>query len=126
VRAARLRLGPGRHQIRVVGRSLAVWVGGEPAPEGWQPSRQHPTAAGPDRCAGCHEKGLPGAPTAVGKALPPTACQACHQPAQFEVKHAHPLEPLRDCTSCHAAHGSPRKGLLKAPAKTLCAACHDS
>jgi predicted CXXCH cytochrome family protein len=124
-RAARLHLAPGRHEVRVGARTLAVWVGGKAAPEGWQPVRLHPIAPGPAGCAHCHQTSERAGLTAVGKAQS-GACLTCHRPAQFELKHAHPLEPLRHCTSCHAPHGAAHKGLLKALGKKLCAACHDS
>jgi predicted CXXCH cytochrome family protein len=122
---ARLRLAPGRHELRVGGRTLAVWVEGDPAPAGWT-GRLHPLGAGADACGVCHETGTRGGLTGVGAVKPFSACLTCHSPAQFEAKHAHPLEPLRDCGSCHASHGAALKGLIKAPAKKLCAACHDS
>jgi predicted CXXCH cytochrome family protein len=126
VRAARLRLGPGHHEVRVGQRTVALWVEGRPAPRDWAPVRLHPLGAGADACAACHQASRRDGRTAVGPVKSFAACLECHKPAQFELKHAHPLEPLKHCGSCHAPHGAPHKGLLKAPAKQLCAACHDS
>jgi len=122
---ARLRLGPGRHELRVGDRAVAVWVEGDRAPDDWA-GRQHPIGAGADACGRCHETGTRGGLTAVGPLKSPGVCLECHRAAQVEAAHAHPLEPLRHCVSCHSPHGSSYKGLLKAPAKKLCASCHDS
>jgi predicted CXXCH cytochrome family protein len=122
---ARLRLDPGRHELRVGDRTVAVWVEGDEAPAGWT-GRQHPVGAGADACARCHETAAHDGLTAVGPFKSSGVCLECHRPAQFEAGHSHPLEPLKHCESCHSPHGSSNKGLLKAPAKTLCASCHDS
>jgi predicted CXXCH cytochrome family protein len=122
---ARLRLEPGRHELRIGDRTVAVWVEGGRAPDGWT-ARQHPLGAGADACGRCHETAVREGRTAVGPVKSSDVCLECHRAAQFEAKHSHPLEPLRHCGSCHAPHGTSFKGLLRAPAKTLCAACHDS
>ena len=124
VRAARLRLDPGRHEIRVGPRTVAVSVRGQESPgEG---VRLHPIAAGADGCGACHRTDRRDGLTVVGSLKSDGVCLDCHRPAQFELKHAHPLEPLRHCGTCHAPHGAPHRGLLRAPVKKLCAACHDS
>ncbi|MFO0928334.1 MAG: cytochrome c3 family protein [Gemmataceae bacterium] len=125
-RAARVRLTPGRHEIRVGDQTVAVWATGQPPPAGFQPARVHPIAAGTTGCAACHETTTVAGKTTVGAAKGGGGCLECHQPDQFEHKHSHPLDPLRNCASCHAPHGAAHKGLLKAPAKKLCGACHDS
>jgi predicted CXXCH cytochrome family protein len=125
VRAAQLRLDPGRHELRIGERTVSVWVGGDPPPERWNVARVHPLGAGADACAGCHETTRRDGLTAVGPVKSFSACLGCHRPAEFEAKHAHPLKPLEHCGSCHTPHGSTYKGLLKEPAKKLCAACHD-
>jgi predicted CXXCH cytochrome family protein len=122
---ARLRLDPGRHDLRIGDRTVSVWVEGDRAPEGWT-GRQHPLGVGADACARCHETAARHGLTAVGPVKSFSACLECHRAAQVEARHSHPLEPLKHCGSCHSPHGSSYKGLLKAPAKTLCAACHDS
>lgn len=124
-RAARVRLTPGRHEIRVGDQALAVWVEGQPPPPEFRPARVHPIAAGTTGCAACHETTTAAGLTRVGAAKAGQGCLECHPPDQFEHKHSHPLDPLRNCTSCHAPHGAAHKGLLKAPAKKLCAECHD-
>jgi predicted CXXCH cytochrome family protein len=125
VRAARLRLEPGRHEIRVGTRALTVTVlGAHEAPTG-ELLRLHPIGAGKESCGTCHQTARRNDAIELGAAQP-SACLACHRPAEFELKHAHPLEPLKHCASCHAPHGSAHRGLLKAPVKKLCAACHDS
>jgi predicted CXXCH cytochrome family protein len=126
--AARLRLEPGAHELRVGNRKVAVYVtaAGKEAPAGWEAYRLHPIEAGADACARCHETARRDGLTEVGAVKAFSACLECHKPAEFEAKHSHPLDPLRHCGSCHAPHGSPRKGLLRAPAKKLCAECHES
>jgi predicted CXXCH cytochrome family protein len=124
VRAVRLDLWPGRHEVRVGGQSVAVWVG-EGAPPEWA-GRPHPIGEGAAGCGGCHETAARDGLTAVGAVRPFSSCLECHPPSAFEAKHAHPLAPLKDCGTCHAPHGTASKGLLKAPAKKLCASCHDS
>jgi predicted CXXCH cytochrome family protein len=124
VRAARLHLGPGRHEIRVGTHTVAVSVRDEPTPPG-EGIRPHPVGAG-DGCGACHQTERRDGLTVVGSPKSFAACLECHRPAQFELKHAHPLEPLKHCGSCHAPHGGSHRGLLKAPVKKLCSACHDS
>jgi predicted CXXCH cytochrome family protein len=125
---ARLRLAPGAHELRVGGRKVAVCIAeeGQKAPAGWEAYRLHPIEAGADACARCHETGRREGRTEVKAAKPSTACLECHNGAEFEAKHSHPLDPLKHCASCHAPHGSPNQGLLKGPVKKLCAECHES
>jgi predicted CXXCH cytochrome family protein len=124
VLAAKLQLTPGRHELSIGERSVSVWVEGTPSPEGWSAAGVH--SIGADACASCHETTRRDGLTAVGRVKSSSACLECHRPAEFEAKHAHPLKPLEHCGSCHTPHGSPYKGLLREPAKKLCAACHDS
>jgi predicted CXXCH cytochrome family protein len=126
VRAAKLRLAPGRHELRIGEWTVSVWVGGDPPPQGGRTARVHPIGTGADACASCHETARRDGLTAVGHVKTFGACLECHRPAEFEAAHAHPLKPLEHCGSCHAPHGSPYRSLLKEPAKKLCAACHDS
>jgi len=125
--AARLRLGPGKHEVGIGDRKQAVWVAseGKEAPAGWEAYRLHPIGAGTDACARCHETARRDGRTEVRAVRAFSSCLECHKPAEFETKHSHPLDPLRHCGSCHAPHGSPFKGLLKAPVKKLCAECHE-
>lgn len=126
VRAARVRLTPGRHELTVAGRSVVLWGEGPPSPPAFRATRVHPIAPGATGCAACHQTTQADGLTAVGAAKPTASCLECHPPDQFELKHSHPLDPLRNCTSCHAVHGAAHKGLLRAPAKKLCASCHDA
>ncbi len=124
----RVRLTPGTHEVRVGDRKVAVCVAaeGQEAPAGWETYRLHPIEAGGGACGRCHETAQRDGRTEVKGPKPFAACLECHKPAEFEAKHSHPLDPLKHCGSCHAPHGSPRKGLLKPPVKKLCAECHDS
>jgi predicted CXXCH cytochrome family protein len=125
VQAARLRLEPGRHEIRIGRHTLAVSVRGTLEPPAGTGARLHPIREGAEGCGACHQTNHRDGGTEVGAAQP-GACLTCHRQVQFELKHAHPLEPLKHCNSCHAPHGSQHRGLLKAPVKKLCASCHDS
>jgi predicted CXXCH cytochrome family protein len=88
--------------------------------------RLHPIGARADACGACHPTSRQDERTVVAAVTSFAACLDCHPPAQFEARHSHPLDPLKHCGTCHAPHGSAHKGLLKAPVKQLCAACHDS
>jgi predicted CXXCH cytochrome family protein len=114
--------------VRVGDRTVTARVAadGEAAPAGWDAYRLHPIEAGADACARCHETTRHDGRMTLTALRSFAACLECHKPAEFEAKHSHPLEPLKHCGSCHAPHGSPRKGLLKAPVKKLCAECHES
>jgi predicted CXXCH cytochrome family protein len=126
VHAARLKLPPGRHEIRIGTQAVTVSIQHGPGPAPGASARMHPVGIGPAGCGACHETSRQNMQTVVGSLRSYAACLDCHKPAQFEAKHAHPLEPLKHCGACHAPHGSPFRGLLKAPVKKLCAACHES
>lgn len=125
LQVARLRLEPGRHDLRIGGQSVPVWVEGNPPPAGWT-AHLHGIAPGDDACGRCHQTSLRDGRIAVSGVGSFAACLECHGSTQLEARHSHPLEPLKHCGSCHAPHSSPLKGLLKAPAKKLCAECHES
>lgn len=80
----------------------------------------HPVQEGGMSCTGCHD------PHGGGHAALKTKseqCLGCHQairgPKVFE--HAPVVE---DCMNCHAAHGSPNRGLLSASQPAICLQCH--
>jgi predicted CXXCH cytochrome family protein len=104
---------------------VAVIAPPNPAPHGRTQTRYHPLVARTAGCGQCHDTSRRNGLEAVGP-VNFAACLSCHRAAQFETTHAHPLDPLKHCSTCHAPHGSSLKGLLKAPAKKLCASCHDS
>ena len=56
---------------------------------------------------------------------PGEACGNCHKTEDFAITHEHIEPPLRNCAMCHTVHGALHDALLKAPAKKLCAECHD-
>jgi predicted CXXCH cytochrome family protein len=116
------------HEIRIGDRKVAVCVANERdlPPASWTVYRLHSIGAGTDACGRCHETAQRDGRTEVKEPKGFQACLGCHKPAEFEVKHTHPLDPLKHCASCHAPHGSSHKGLLKAPIKKLCAECHES
>jgi predicted CXXCH cytochrome family protein len=126
VKAVCLNLEVGRHEIRVGKHQSTIVIKDPKSLKMGEFVRLHPIRAGVEGCRACHETDQRRDATVVGTVKPFAACLDCHSPAQFELKHAHPLEPLKHCASCHAPHGSIHKGFLKAPAKQLCAACHES
>jgi len=126
--AAGLRLAAGTHEIQIGDRKVAVCVAGDgdPRPAGWGIYRLHPIGTGADACGRCHETAQRDGLTQLQESKGFAVCLECHKPTEFEAKHAHPLDPLKHCASCHALHGSSRKGFLKAPVKKLCGECHES
>ncbi len=131
LRVAHVSLYPGRNRLQIGDRQLEVFVArtiDKPgAPDGWEVCRTHPMQGqGAKRCADCHQTQQTAAGTSVGELKSYKACFECHPAVEFELIHSHPLEPIEHCQMCHSMHGSSRKSLLKAPAKKLCAECHDS
>lgn len=127
---ARLDLTPGFHTIAIGKLRIRIYVQGDDTPPqkfcDWPTFRSHPgSAEGRKNCADCHEARKRNGRQAVGAFRGAAACQHCHSPGQFELVHFHPERPLAACQECHALHGSPRPSLLRAPAKELCARCHD-
>lgn len=141
---AELELGHGKHTISTAGNRQDIFVrdlesdSGEKAPSHWKPLAVHPDTADPDKCADCHRLEPVHGMTpwksdafsqhdAIVALRGHTSCMDCHPSLEFELKHQHILEPLRDCELCHAIHGTtiPEKGLLKRPKVELCSQCHD-
>lgn len=127
---SRLRLRPGRHDIAIGSIRLRVYVaGGSEMPDDvreWPVYRTHlGMTEGLEECGVCHKVRARRGRTIVGELMEPAACHECHSPGDFEGAHFHPLDPLASCHTCHALHGSSRPSLLRAPAKMLCAECHD-
>jgi len=127
---AHLRLAPGMHELRIGQgrREFVVALNEEEhdGPQDWPIYRCHEMSRGEDRCGDCHQTDKQDGRITVGDLKPSEACFECHEPVEFDVIHAHPLEPIEHCQMCHALHASTRKGLLKAPVKQLCADCHDT
>ena len=132
LRVAHIHLSAGFNELKIDDQKLEVFVARYPddedAPAGWQTYKWHPVeeTEGTKRCSECHENNDRDGQVAVGELKGYKACFKCHKSVEFEATHSHPLEPLEHCQMCHAVHGSPHKALLKAPAKKLCAECHDS
>jgi len=131
LRVSHLSLYPGRNRIHIGSRNLEVFVARDDdnpgGPKGWKLCRSHPIeGVGAKRCAACHETRQRDQRTVLGDLKSYEACFRCHRATDFEVAHAHPLEPIEHCQMCHSLHGSNHKTLLKAPLKQLCADCHDS
>lgn len=129
LRVARVGLYPGLHEIRV-GRqvipfSVALNEEEFEGPRNWPYYRLH-TISAHERCGACHITRSVDGLTAIEGLKGASACFACHRKGDFEARHSHPFRPLEHCQNCHALHGSPRKSLLKAAPKTLCAECHDT
>lgn len=102
---------------------------------------QYPFSHGPvvaKGCAICHHPGdseglkLPKDHPSIKPIFPKdinASCLVCHD--EFgeklgKLKHVHKVITEKTCTSCHDAHGSSHKSLLKEKAApTLCLSCHD-
>jgi predicted CXXCH cytochrome family protein len=131
LRVAHLRLSAGMNRIRIGRRQVdlffARYPGDEDIPHGWATYQWHPVEDDSSkRCGDCHEQNAVDGQVEVGPWKGHKSCLDCHDVVKFESIHRHPLEPLEPCLMCHAVHGSSEKGLLKAPAKNLCAECHKS
>jgi len=130
LRVAHVRLSPGVHELRIGDRRREIVVAlneeEHDGPDDWPLLRRHQMNANENRCADCHETTEQDSRIAVGELKTHEACFECHELLEFEVTHSHPLKPIEHCQMCHALHGSARDSLLKAPAKKLCADCHDS
>jgi len=114
----------GRKRIEVFVAETAARPGG---PDDWPIWHKHPiSGSGEERCGKCHEMETLGDGVAVGRFAGYKACFECHKAVEFEAIHAHPLEPIEACQMCHALHAAREEVLLKAPAKKLCAECHES
>jgi len=126
---ARVELEPGEHKIAIGKEVLRVRVlaEGEDVPEGtkWPVFRSHGKPGEWKTCAACHDITEEDGRSTVGELDEPDACLTCHTDEEFELAHFHPLDPIEACHLCHALHGGSATGLLRAPAKELCAACHD-
>jgi DmsE family decaheme c-type cytochrome len=84
-----------------------------------------PVREGKLRCTSCHDPH--GSPTdrLVAAASVNTKCVECHADKRGPFLHEHP--PVVDnCLRCHAAHGSPHRGMLTHKPPFLCLQCHSS
>jgi len=127
---AKLELTPGRHELRIGDRQLRLFVadaeGEHKPPDGWPVHRSHSTGTGKWKdCTLCHELEKREGRASIKDLKDPLPCLGCHSADEFASTHFHVLKPIENCQLCHALHGSTRKALLKAPAKELCADCHD-
>jgi len=127
---ARVRLSPGVYEFRIGDRQREIAVAlnedEHDGPEDWPIHRYHKIDRDKNRCADCHRTRNEDDQITVGELKSHEACLECHNSIEFDVIHSHPLEPIQDCHMCHSLHNSVRKGLLRAPAKQLCAECHDA
>jgi predicted CXXCH cytochrome family protein len=122
-RRASLELAPGEHEVAIEDKRVHFTVTDNA--DAAELSRAHPRKGdGVEACKACHEV-TEGESPEVRAVHQPDGCLACHTRMDFDLAHFHPLEPLRNCARCHALHGSSRAGLLRAPARELCSACHD-
>jgi predicted CXXCH cytochrome family protein len=130
LRVAHVRVSPGWHELRVGDRRVEFVVAlneeEHDGPADWPIHRRHPMNANANRCGDCHETTARNGQTLVGDLKSYEACFECHKSAEFEEIHEYPLEDHESCQKCHAVHGSISPSLLRAPAKKLCAECHDS
>jgi predicted CXXCH cytochrome family protein len=81
-----------------------------------------------DGCPSCHLPHVSGAPKLLNK--PPRAlCAGCHEDKNLNSDGktwATPHTPVLNglCASCHSAHGSPERALLKKSPFEICQICH--
>ena len=130
VRAARVRLFPGIHELKIGDKKIEVVVAlnedEHDGPADWKIQRSHKMDNDPTRCKACHEVDKKGGRVGVGKLRSHEACLKCHKAGDLKEEHPGIAKPLENCRTCHALHGSPHKSLLKAPKLELLAECGDS
>jgi predicted CXXCH cytochrome family protein len=98
-------------------KEVRFFVGPNPPAE-FQPYREHPPVADV-QCTQCHEL------SKRGRFRFKIGCFDCHQNNTFAKVHTHDSAVLRECGSCHNAHGSTAKALLLYPKETACKLCHN-
>jgi predicted CXXCH cytochrome family protein len=130
VRAARLGLASGTHEVEIGSRRIEFVVGAGPeehdGPKDWPVFHFHPITNDAKRCEVCHEIGRQNKKMTLGAVKPMKHCYDCHRAVEVEATHSHPMNSLENCVSCHVMHGSRRKSSLRAPPKQLCSECHES
>lgn len=130
LRAARLGLASGMHDVQIGSRKLEFVVGASAeehdGPKNWPVFHFHPIKNDAKRCEVCHETSRQNKKMAVGAVKPTKHCYDCHRAVEVEATHSHPMNSLENCLACHVMHGSNRKSSLRAPPKQLCSECHES
>jgi predicted CXXCH cytochrome family protein len=122
-RRASLELAPGEHEVTIDETTVRFTVTEDA--KAADLGRAHVRdGEGLEACKPCHEA-TEGDNPELGAVRQPGGCLECHSRTDFDLAHFHPMEPIRNCGECHALHGSARPSLLRAPAKELCARCHD-
>ena len=81
-----------------------------------------------DGCPSCHRPHVADAPRLLAKAQR-ALCAGCHEDKNLNgdgVAWSVPHAPVATgmCASCHGAHGSPQKALLKKAEYEICGTCH--
>jgi len=86
-------------------------------------SSAHPLRDARMRCSDCHAPHGSAADALLSGPTVNDTCYACHADKRgpFLWEHAPVAE---DCTLCHAAHGSPHRGMLVQRPPLLCQQCH--
>jgi predicted CXXCH cytochrome family protein len=78
-----------------------------------------------DMCLACHTEDKDGKPVPDGFALSqPDMCYQCHDKKDKGTMSVHPALSM-DCTTCHQAHESQFKPLLKDKVENVCLGCHE-
>ncbi|NIA13790.1 MAG: hypothetical protein GWP08_06880 [Nitrospiraceae bacterium] len=127
--AAQAALIEGENTIEIGGRTISLFrtSDGATPPKDWPEFKAHRAKnAGWRDCSLCHETAQKDERVRVGewKGYDDT-CASCHDEDNVTETHAHTLDPLADCGSCHAFHGTTRDTLLRGEPRKLCAGCHD-
>jgi len=115
---ARVQVGNGEHQLRLLGQDLTVFVHDSvPENSGDERNRNllviHEGTDDPTRCGECHaviqgkndiihtSRSL-----TIGPLRPSESCFACHKVETVEIRHSKHAElPGNDCATCHRLHG---------------------
>ncbi len=125
---ARIRLASGRRTLAIGDDETSFFVaaGNTERPKDWPTLRRHPLLRERmTRCGECHAGAAQDLLPTYAPPAPGEACGNCHKTEDFAITHEHIEPPLRNCAMCHTVHGALHDALLKAPAKKLCAECHD-
>ena len=114
--SAILDLAAGAHELKYGGETIRFAVG---ATDGFRAFRDHPGHS----CGVCHVAN--GAKWEIKNGSPGDNCFACHKRGeQFEKRHSHTPEIVKDCGWCHATHGSTEAFHLKMSKEKACKLCH--
>jgi predicted CXXCH cytochrome family protein len=82
---------------------------------------EHAPALDKTQCGACHDRNASYALTKPLEEL----CIACHERQTRQYPRMHGPVAIGACATCHEAHRSPHKHLVRAPSPQLCLRCHE-